>query len=414
MDKLGYGVGAVDFQARVDYSRLRAERLAKTQAALKEAGLAAALLTRTENIRYTTALRGPFFAPQLRYVLVFAEHDPVVYELGDILEGQKVHATWIKPENWRFAYCWLNGIPGAEAVRAEARRFADAIVRDLKDRGVYGERIGTDGVDEAGRQALADAGVQLTGAMPALLAARSIKTADEVNCLRLAIAVSNRGFAAVHETLKPGLRERDVGGAVYEAMMQAGAEVVSGGVRSGPSTFEVYHVGNTDRILEVGDLLYLNTCSTTFNGYKVCIYRSYIVGRRPNAKEADWYARCRDRVYAVIDAIRPGGSTADAAKHFLPAATWGYEAEQRLLVAEVGHGIGMTYEEPVISRVFSLDHPQELRPGHVIAVEAREGQPGYGGVRLEEMVLVTETGCELLTIGWPSDEIVQVGHVVGP
>src|SRR5712692_8521435 len=181
MDKLAYGVGAVDFQARIDYSRLRAERLAKTQAALKEAGLSAAVPTRTENIRYTTALRGPFFAPQLRYVLVFAEHDPVVYELGDILEGQKVHATWIKPDNWRFAYCWLNGIPGAEAVRAEARRFADAILRDLKDAGVYGERIGTDGVDEAGRQALADAGVQLTGAMPALLAARSIKTPDEVN-----------------------------------------------------------------------------------------------------------------------------------------------------------------------------------------------------------------------------------------
>jgi Xaa-Pro aminopeptidase len=411
MDKLAFGVGAVDFQARINYDRLRTERLAKTQAALKEAGLAAAILTRTENIRYTTALRGPFFAPQLRYALVFAEHDPIMYELGDILEGQKVHATWIKPENWRYAYCWLNGIPGAAAVQEEARRFAQAIVRDLKEHGVYGERIGTDGIDEAGRAALAEAGVQLTSAMPAMLQARSIKTVDEVNCLRLAIAISNRGFATVYETLKPGMRERDVGGAVYEAMMQAGAEVVSGGVRSGPNTFEVYHVGNTDRILEVGDLLYLNTCSSTFNGYKVCIYRSYIVGRKPTPEERDWYARCRDRVYAVINEIKPGGSTADAARHFLPASTWGYEAEQRLLVAEVGHGIGMTYEEPVISRVFSFDHPQEFKPGHVIAVEAREGRKGYGGVRLEEMVLVTETGHEVLTTGWPGDELVQVGSI---
>jgi Xaa-Pro aminopeptidase len=412
MDKLRYGIGAVDFQARIDYARLRAERLAKTQAALKEAGIAAALLTRTENIRYTTALRGPIFAPQLRYALVFAEHDPVMYELGDILEGQKVHATWIRPENWRFSYCWLNGIPGAAAIRTEAKRFADAIVRDLKERGVYGEKLGTDGIDEAGRQALADAGVELTGAMPALLKARSIKTPDEVDCLRLAIAISNRGCARLCEVLKPGLRERDVGGAVYEAMLQAGAETVSGGVRSGPSTFEVYHVGNTDRMLDVGDLLYLNTCSSTFNGYKVCIYRSFIVGRRPNARERDWYQRCRDRVYAVIGEIKPGASTADAARHFLPASTWGYEAEQRLLVAEVGHGIGMTYEEPVISRTFSFDHPQPFQPGQVIAVEAREGEPGYGGVRLEEMVLVTESGHEVLT-NWPADEIVQVGRIVG-
>ncbi|HEY7066137.1 MAG TPA: Xaa-Pro peptidase family protein [Chloroflexota bacterium] len=411
MDKLAYGVGAVDFQARVDYARMRAERLAKTQAALKEAGLAAAILTRPENIRYTTALRGPIFAPALRYALVFAEHDPVMYELGDILEGQKVHATWIKPENWRFSYCWLNGIPGAAAIQTEARRFADAIVRDLKERGVYGEKIGTDGVDEAARAALAEAGVQLSGAMPALLQARSIKTQDEVDCLRLAIAIANRGFAAVLEACRPGLRERDVGGAVYDAMMQAGAETVSGGVRSGPSTFEVYHVGNTDRMLEVGDLFYLNTCSTTFNGYKVCIYRTYKVGRAPTAEERDWYARCRDRVYAVIDEIKPGASTATAARHFLPASTWGYEADQRLLVAEVGHGIGMTYEEPVISRVFSPEYPQELKPGHVIAVEAREGRPGYGGVRLEEMVLVTDSSHEILTTGWPGDEIIQVGHV---
>src|SRR3954452_16593955 len=74
MDKLAYGVGAVDFQQRVDYARMRAERLAKTQAALKQAALAAAILTRPENIRYTTALRGPIFAPALRYAIVFAEH----------------------------------------------------------------------------------------------------------------------------------------------------------------------------------------------------------------------------------------------------------------------------------------------------------------------------------------------------
>jgi Xaa-Pro aminopeptidase len=83
-----------------------------------------------------------------------------------------------------------------------------------------------------------------------------------------------------------------------------------------------------------------------------------------------------------------------------------------LLVAEVGHGIGMTYEEPVISRIWSFDHPQVLEPGMVVAVECREGEWGYGGVRLEEMVLVSETGNRILS-NWPSEEIIPVAAVLG-
>jgi len=411
--KLAYGIGGVDYQERIDYDRMRKYRLARTQAALKEAGIAAAILTRTENIRYSLGLRGPFFVPQLRYALVFAECDPIMYELGDMLESQRVHATWIPSENWRFAYCTLNGIAGPDATKREAQRFADAIVSDLKANGVYGEKIGTDGLEESTRQALSEAGVQLVGAMPAMLKARSIKSPDEIKCVRLAVAISNAGYATLAETLKIGMRERDASAACYQAMMKAGAETPSGGVRSGPNTFEVYHNGNSDRVIEFGDLLYMNTCSTTFNNYKVCVYRSFIVGRGPTAREKEWYERCYSRVYSVVSEIRPGASTADAAKHFLPASAWGYEAEQRLLVAEVGHGIGMSYEEPVISRVFSFDHPQVFEPGMVIAVESREGEPGQGGVRLEEMVLVTETGHEVLTTGWPSEEIVQIGSLVG-
>ena len=366
---------------------------------------------RHENIRYAVAVKGHAFCPQLSYALVFAEHDPILYELGDMVEHQRLYCPWLKPENIRFSYSWLDSICGPEGAKKEAERFAAAIVADLKAAGVFGEQIGVDSLDEAGRTALRSAGVELVHVKPAIMEARRCKTPDELACIETAIAISNNGYASFME-FKPGMRERDGGAAMHEAMMRAGAEFASGGVRSKLNTYDVYHHGNTDRIVDAGDLVVVNTCGTTFAGYRVCIYRSFILGRKPNAKERDFYARCRDRVYAIIDRIKPGATTADAAKALLPSNTWEYPAEQSLLVAEVGHGIGMTYEEPVISRIWSFNYPQVLEPGMVVAVECREGEWGYGGVRLEEMVLVTETGNRVLS-NWPSEEIIPVASVIG-
>ena len=399
-----YSVGSTDYLAGINFERMRAERLRKAQAALRRYNMAAALFVRPENMRYTIAVKGHAFCPQLSYALVFAEHDPILYELGDMVEHQKLYCPWLKPENIRFSYSWLDSICGPEGAQQEAKRFASSIVADLKANGVFGERIGIDALDEVGRSALRAEGVDLVDVKPAIMEARRCKTLDELACIETAIAISNNGYASFMD-FKPGMRERDGGAAMHEAMIRAGAEFASGGVRSKLNTYDVYHHGNTDRIVDAGDLAVVNTCGTTFAGYRVCIYRSFILGRKPNRKECDFYARCRDRVYAIIDAMKPGATTADAAKALLPSNTWGYPAEQSLVVAEVGHGIGMTYEEPVISRIWSFDHPQTLEPGMVVAVECREGEWGYGGVRLEEMVLVTETGNRILS-NWTAADII--------
>jgi Xaa-Pro aminopeptidase len=405
-----FSVGSTDYLAGINFDRMRTERLEKTKAALKRHNLPAALLVRHENIRYAIAVKGHAFCPQLSYALVFAEGDPILYELGDMVEHQKLYCPWLKPDNIRFSYSWLDSICGPDGAKQEAKRFAEAIVADLKANGVLGERIGMDALDEVGRAALRAQEIELVDVKPAIMEARRCKTLDEVACIETAIAISNNGYKSFME-FKPGMRERDGGAAMHEAMIRAGAEFASGGVRSKLNTYDVYHHGNTDRIVDAGDLVVVNTCGTTFAGYRVCIYRSFILGRKPNQKERDFYSRCRDRVYGVIDRMKPGATTSDAAKALLPSNTWGYKAEQSLLVAEVGHGIGMTYEEPVISRIWSFEHPQVLQPGMVIAVECREGEWGYGGVRLEEMVLITETGTRILST-WPSEEIIPVASVL--
>jgi Xaa-Pro aminopeptidase len=406
-----YSVGGTDYQAGINFERMRTERLKRAQQALKRHNLAAALFVRHENIRYALAVKGHAFAPQLSYALVFAEHDSILYELGDMVEHQKMYCPWLRPDNIRTSYCWLDSICGAEGAKEEAKRFAAAIVAALKANNVFGERIGVDALDEPGRVALREAGVELVDVKPAIMEARRCKTPDELACIETAIAISNNGYTSFLN-FKPGMRERDGGAAIHEAMIRAGAEFASGGVRSKLNTYDVYHHGNTDRIIDAGDLVVVNTCGTMFAGYRVCIYRSFILGRKPNQKERDFYSRCHDRVYGVIEAMKPGATTGDAAKALLPSNTWGYQEERSLLVAEVGHGIGMTYEEPVISRIWSFDHPQVLEPGMVIAVECREGEWGYGGVRLEEMVLITETGNRILST-YPAEEIIPVASILG-
>src|SRR5438552_15864286 len=110
--------------------------------------------------------------------------------------------------------------------------------------------------------------------------ARRRKTPDELACIETAIAISNNGYASFMG-FKPGMRERDGGAAMHEAMMRAGADCASGGVRSKLNTYDVYHHGNTDRIVHARDLVVVNTCGATSAGYRVCICPSDIRGPEP-------------------------------------------------------------------------------------------------------------------------------------
>jgi Xaa-Pro aminopeptidase len=116
----------------------------------------------------------------------------------------------------------------------------------------------------------------------------------------------------------------------------------------------------------------------------------------------------RDRIDAIIGEIKPGRTTADAAKHFPPASKWGYKSEVEVLASEIGHGIGLGtstgYDAPIINRLWSLDHPQVFEEGMTIAVECREGEHRLGGVRLENMLVVTKTGAEIMDY-FPREEI---------
>lgn len=389
--KLRWGEGAVDWDERINFARMREARLAKAQSSLKKNQIAACLLARPENIRYVTGTIGVDFIDQLRYTIAFADHDPIVYQFppGKLLGV----CPWIKPENVRLAHQWANGACGREATWEMAKKFAEAIKRDLQERGLEKEKLGIDKIDEPAYQALKEAGIETVNIMPTMLEARAIKTEDEVNCLKMAVAIAETGWYALYNALKPGVRDRDLVAAANEAMFRAGAESVwSLTVQSGGAP------PNTDKIIQVGDVVTTDFVRVTYMGYCTCYYRNIIVGRKPNDKEKDMHRRSYERMYKVIDTIKPGATTADAAKHWVTCQERGFPTEEYGWCEDLGHGLGLwLYEYPIINRLWSFDHPMTFEKGMTLAVEAMEQDPYVGRTKLEEMVVVTDKGAEVFT-----------------
>lgn len=388
--KLTFGVSGADWTEGIGFGRMREERLMKTRAALKKYDIAACVLTRPENIRYATATRGLDFIDQSRYTLITVDHDPVLYESHGTVAG--IH-PWIKPGTIRQSFHWANEAPGPDATWDSAKKFAAEIKRELEAQGFAKEKIGIDRVDEAGRLALKEAGLETVNAMPVMLEARAVKTADEINCLRMAVAITEIGWCALLEALKPGVRDRDLVAAANDAMYRAGIEdvwmvIVSSG---GPPQ-------TTDKIVRVGDVVTVDFVRCTYMGYNTCWYRNAVVGVKPTQKQKDKYNRMNDRLYRVLDAIKPGVSTAEVAQLWETAEQKGFTSEEAAWCDDMGHGIGLfLYEYPVINRLWSLDHPQILEEGMTIAVEALDPvDPALGRIKVEEMVVVTKNGVQIL------------------
>ena len=380
------GPEAVDWSERINTARMREERLAKAQASLKKHGIAACLLMRPENMRYVTSTKAVNFIDQLRYTVAFAEHDPIVYELppGNLF-GQ---CPWVKPENLKLAILWADEACGPDATWERAQKFAQSIKQNLKEKGLEKEKLGIDKLDEPGQQALREAGIETVDVMTAMLEARAVKTEDEINCLMMAVAISEVGWYAAYEALKPGVLGRDVIAAANRAMYAAGAEDVWGVLGGARNT----------GIVQVGDVITIDFCRITYLGYNTCYYRNIIVGRKPNQKEMDLHKRSYERVYNVIEAIKPGVSTADVAKHWLPAKERGYPTEEYTWCEDLAHGLGLwLYEYPTINRLWSFDYPMTLEKGMTMAVEAMEFDPAVGRTKLEEMIVVGDDGAEIMT-----------------
>ncbi len=119
----------------------------------------------------------------------------------------------------------------------------------------------------------------------------------------------------------------------------------------------------SDRVLRPGDPVYYDILHS-YMGYRTCYYRCFTIGYAPHAL-VDAYKRCRDYLDAAISLIRPGRTTGEIASVWPKAQEFGFPNEEAAFALQFGHGIGLAiWEKPVISRLVSLEHSYEIKPGH--------------------------------------------------
>jgi Xaa-Pro dipeptidase len=411
-----YGPNAVDWEERVDLDRLRTQRLERLKASLDRSELGALLSFDFHNIRYMTSTHiGTWAIDKLiRFALLPRGAEPVVWDFGSAARHHQLYNPWLDgrpdaPEQGR-ARAGISTLRGAFNPDAGiADGVAAKIRRELERHGLAGQPVGVDLAELPVLAALEAAGLQVVDGQQVFLDARRIKTPDEITLLTTAATLVDAAYDELYRFLRPGVRENECVGLVAKVLYDLGSEHVEGvnaisGERCSPHP-HVY----SDRILRPGDPAFFDILHS-YNGYRTCYYRCFAVGSA-SAAMRDAYVRCRDYMDEAIALVKPGATTADIVSVWPRAEAFGFPDEEAAFALQYGHGVGLSiWEKPIFSRLVSLDHPEVLEEGMLFALETYwPASDGWSAARIEEELVVTADGCEVIT-KFPAEELLVAGQ----
>src|SRR5882672_2488640 len=402
-----YGTMAVDWENRVDFDRLRRERLARVKDLLAKSEIGALLCFDMNNVRYLTATHIGTWAQDKanRFTLLPQNDEPMLWDFGSAARHHQLHCPWLG-ERSRPGISMLRGAMTPEMGRAED--VAKKIRSELEMRGLHNEPVGIDIVELPVLFALQKEGIKVVDGQALMSEARLIKTRDEITLLNTSAMMVDAAYDELYRAMKPGMSENQAVGLVSRVLYDLGSEYVEAvnaisGERCNPHP----HVFS-DRVLRPGDPVYYDILHS-YMGYRTCYYRCFTIGYASHAM-VDAYKRCREYLDAAISLIRPGRTTAEVASVWPKAEEFGFPNEEACFALQYGHGIGLAiWEKPVISRLVSIEHSHEIKPGMVFALETFwPAKDGWRAARIEEEIVVTETGAEIIT-RFPAEELLVVG-----
>ena len=427
------GTNAVDWEARVDMERLRDERLARLHVELERSSLGAVLAFDFSNIRYMSGTHIGTWAmdKMIRFSLVTRKTDPIVWDFGSAAKHHSLYNPWLDvttaeadadpsvPHMHEGAKrlrlesgsrAGLSTLRGAFPPDADlAGDVAKKIKRELEKFGLANEPLGVDVIELPVLFALQKEGIEVVDGQQVFLQARRVKTHDEIRLLTQAASMVDAAYEELHHFLRPGVRENEAVGLVAKTLYDLGSEYVEGvNAISGERCAPHPHVFS-DRLIRPGDPAFFDILHS-WNGYRTCYYRTFAVGSASQAQH-DAYTRAREYMDRAIALVKPGATTADIVSVWPKAEEFGFENEMAAFALQYGHGIGLSiWEKPIFSRLTSFDHPETLEEGMVFALETYwPSADGWGAARIEEEMVVTADGCEVIT-KFPAEELIVAGR----
>lgn len=399
-----HGFMGVDFEQRVDFARLRDYRLGRAMEALGASDCGAFLLFDFYNVRYTTQtwIGGALGDKMSRYALLTRDGKPHLWDFGSAAKHHRLFAPWLGESH---SHAGMLGLRGA--IHPEVGLMAEAVKTIkgmLHDAGVAGMPIGVDLVEPAFLYEMQRQGLTVVDVQQDMLGARAIKSVDEIMLLSQAAAMVDGVYQDITDALKPGIRENEIVALAAKKLYELGSDQVEAinavsGERCNP------HPHNfTDRLIRPGDQAFFDIIHS-FNGYRTCYYRTFSVGSSIPAQR-DAYTKAREWMDAAIDKVRDGVGTDEVAKLWPKATEFGFANEMEAFGLQFGHGLGLgLHERPIISRLNSITHPVEIKAGMVFALETYcPADDGISAARIEEEVVITKTGAQVLT-KFPAQEL---------
>ncbi len=381
---------------------LRAGRLRRLREMMRADGLAAVVLFDPYNQRYATGSRnmfGYFLRNSTRYIYVPAEGNIVLFEYP----GSAHISTCLETidENRTSKVVW-SSVNSRD--QQTASPFAAEIADLVRADGGGETRIGLDRCFHLHALALEEQGLTVEDCQQRLLHTRRLKTPEEIACLTMSMSGTEAAVARVEEAIAPGVSENELFAHMYQGVIEGNGEFIETRLlSSGPRTNPWFNEAGGRRV-RAGDLVALDTDTIGCNGYYADFSRTFHCGPgRPSAYQRQLYQMAHDQIRHNISILRPGMSYRDIA-----AAAWKIPErfyDQRY--PSIFHGVGMHGETPLVAHAADFDTfsgDGELEPGMVISVESYIGEVGRAdGVKLEDEVLVTDTGIEVIS-RYPFDE----------
>ncbi len=382
----------------IDLVAVRAYRCGRVRAEMAARDIDVLILSDAVNVRYATGSRNMQVftsrnAPS-RYLVLTADRS-ILFEFtgcDHLAEGLET-IDEVRPA--LTASFVAAGADVAERERAWAAATA-RLIDDLLGAGRH--TIGIERMNAGAAIALHESGHRIVDAQEPVEMARSIKSPAEIDCIRASLRMTERAVAAMRDALAPGMTENELWSILHRTVIAENGDYCETRLlNSGPRTNPWFQEASS-RVIRRNELVALDTDVVGCHGYYADFSRTFHVGPdEPTAVQRDLYRTAAEQIAHNMDVIGPGVTFAEYAQR-----AWDIpERFRRHRYYLSAHGCGMSGEYPYLYHrddFAEAGYEGTIEPGMTLCVESFIGdESGVEGVKLEEQILVTDDGIEVLS-----------------